>query len=112
MNPDRDELVWAAKAAGIKLVFDANGLPRDCTGIEPAMDILSAKLWNSREDDGDAFRLAVKLCQYHLFRESILRVCVATDRDDGFHEDCTANPCAATRLAITRAAAAIGRTMP
>ncbi len=115
---DKQLLQDAAKAAGIKLVFDPDGLPRDCTDMEPAMNIFSAKVWNPIDDDGDALRLAVKLrlkIEPYLLRESTLRVCVATeaqftDTDYGFHEDCIADPYAATRRAIVRAAAEIGRS--
>lgn len=114
---DKQLLKDAAKAGGIKLLFGPYGVPRDCTGMEPAMNLFSAKVWNPLIDDGDALRLTVKLglkIEYYLLRESILRVCVATeaqftDTDYGFHEDCIADPYAATRLAITRAAAEIGR---
>ena len=113
MNPDRDELVWAAKAAGIKLVFDPNGVPRDCTGMEPAMNIFSAKVWNPLVDDGDAQRLAVKLYIDLWFEDDQTGDIVAAQTLGVFEaEDIKDDPYAATRRAITRAAAAIGRTMP
>jgi hypothetical protein len=57
---DKELLKDAAKAAGIKLVFDADGFPRNCTGMEPAMNIFAAKLWNPIDDDGDALRLKLE----------------------------------------------------
>jgi hypothetical protein len=84
--------------------------------MDPAMNIYAAKPWNPLTDDGDALRLAVKL-------EMILAV-----RDEGktdasvhikdhphpwqsFLVEHNNDPLAATRLAITRAAAEIGRNM-
>jgi hypothetical protein len=111
---DRDLLQLAAKAAGIKLVFDPHGLPRNCTDMEPAMNVFTAKLWNPLEVDGDALRLAAKL------RLDICRpfaaaqfVCVWVDHlTDWIEEPEGKDACAATRRAITRAAAEIGKAMP
>lgn len=65
------------------------------------------RLWNPLTDDGDALRLAVKLnIQIELnFDES---GCVYANH---FGESLTPDPCAATRRAIVRAAAEIGRAM-
>ena len=89
---DRELLEAAAKVAG----------------IEPArLDLhgMHANHWNPLEDDGDALRLAVKLR---------LVVDVGTHAAHVFHEGPGeveahgADPNAATRRAITRAAAYIG----
>jgi len=116
----RELLQLAAKAAGIKLQFDPHGLPRNCTDMEPAMNIFAAKLWNPLEDDGDALRLAVKLkigfwvdsfdacCSWnpkgeHPFVEGMVQLAEEIVGNDTY---------AASRRAITRAAAEIGKVMP
>ena len=88
---DRELLELAAKAAGLEVVT-------------PTM--LKYGQWNPLTDDGDALRLAVKL---NLFNT----------RSKGYewpdaelfarHED---DPYAATRRAIVRAAAEIGKATP
>ena len=116
---DRDLMQLSAKAAGIKLVFDPYGLPRNCTDMEPAMNVFRAKLWNPLTDDGDALRLAVKLnigfwvdsfeacCSWnpkgeHPFAEGMVQLAEEIVGNDTY---------AATRRAITRAAAEIGKVM-
>lgn len=88
MRTDKELLILAAKGAGIKLkVIGDNQWRIDANGQ-------TIGYWNPLTDDGDAFRLAVALG---------LTVIVAVHGDD---------PYAATRRAIVRAGAAIGRTMP
>jgi hypothetical protein len=103
MNTDRELLELAAKAAGIDIsdaTFDGWGTPIQTQ-------------WNPLKDDGDALRLAVKLC---------LDVTPAGDytavrrfnTNDWVTEEYGLDPCdpyAATRRAIVRAAAEIGRSM-
>lgn len=79
---DREMLEFAAKAAGITVSFDRTR--RDWA-------------WNPLDDDGDALRLAVKL---KMWTHSGMG-CFQNEPD----------PYAATRLAIVRAAAEIGRNM-
>ena len=114
---DRELLELAAKAAGIEISqwsncqaggFIAKGsqyldswgdkrIPRD--------------FWNPLTDDGDALRLAVKL-GFHMgmYEDSVVVVGGGVDNRQLFewHND---DPYAATRRAIVRAAAEIGRTM-
>lgn len=114
MTTERELLTLAAKAAGIKLSFDPYGVPRDCTGMDPAMNIYAAKEWNPIIDDGDALRLAVK-CR--------IDFCEGAGRGPetwagyykrGFvkqHFACephAADPYAAARRVIVRAAAEMG----
>jgi hypothetical protein len=110
---DKQILELAAKAAGIKLVFDPHGLPRNCTDMEPAMNIFAAKLWNPLEDDGDALRLAVKLgiqiVHYSVTSKGLDRVNAGRNGSPILYGD---DPYAATRRAITLAAAEIGKAMP
>ena len=101
---DRELLEAAARAAGIKILCDPHGAWRNCTGRDPAMNIFSASLWNPLTDDGDALRLAVKL-EIHItnrgqFAWARTIGCDAT-------EPMGSDPCAATRRAIVRVAAAM-----
>ena len=112
---DKELLAYAAKAAGIDW-FD-----------EPAakqgrgLHLKSGRFWNPLTDDGDALRLAVKL---HLQIECMVGQTAArtfNNRHAGCvdHADTQKypkrdfNPCpyAATRRAIVRAAAEIGRSV-
>jgi hypothetical protein len=122
---EREMLEFAAKAAGIVVGVDARFI-----GDHPQLWFHSDSRkhpmcrkpnrpgnvpWNPRDDDGDALRLAVKLELTEVwFDKSTGRpevvcgkhgtgICVEPLRDD---------PCAATRRAITRAAAEIGKAMP
>lgn len=105
MTTDRELLEMAAKAAryqyakhGGYIVVD--GIPGN---------------WNPLTDDGDALRLAVKLQLTIMYGSPGV---VQVSADDG-GEECTAyameqlgdDHAAATRLAIVRAAAAIGKAM-
>ena len=101
----------AAKAAGIKALRDPYGAWRDCTNCVPLMNIFSAPTWNPLIDDGDALRLAVKLeIEVRGFNGK-----AHAGKQDKFW--CTekwfpdADSYAATRRAITRAAAEIGKSM-
>ncbi|MCA3503055.1 MAG: hypothetical protein IOD05_07385 [Rhodobacter sp.] len=100
---DRELLELAAKAAGI----DAHVTEWSSTVEDDEGDYL--KPWNPITDDGDALRLAVKLGltvtpNYHVEQRS-LGVIVFTELADS--ED----SCTATRRAIVRAAAEIGRNI-
>lgn len=80
----------------------------------------TAELWNPLTDDGDALRLAVKIGMLidvrYTQQEAIRYNRVAYWPDPSFGEimefgDVEADPMAATRSAITRAAAQIGKEM-
>ncbi|MGU4146588.1 hypothetical protein [Pseudomonas aeruginosa] len=104
---DRELLELAARAAGIDPVL-AEPI-NFSTGVE--------YYWNPRDDDGDALRLAVKLRMeidhnhpaderaWVSVRTQGERTCAVEEFDD---ESLRA---AATRIAITRAAAEIGKSM-
>jgi hypothetical protein len=120
MSADRELLELAAKAAGIDIVlYQADGTPHIC---DPTGSV--SWRWNPLTDDGDALRLAVKLGIEHKKpsrSRSVSRVVQAWFPADG-------NPArsasahvsvaikgdvlAATRRAITCAAAEIGKAMP
>ena len=117
---DREMLELAARAAGY--VFgEYGGKPaRQVTTKIGAAWIY----WNPREDDGDALRLAVKLglhiTQYPIYDEpkhSAIAKKSARLLDDTCVDMCVgievygSDPYAATRRAIVRAAAEIGRQM-
>jgi hypothetical protein len=110
---DRELLEFAAKAAGIHALRSPDGVLRNCTGLHPAMNMLAAPPWNPLTDDGDALRLAVKL---GLLVDVWLqqKVCIASTQGEELvdaREQFGDDPYAATRRAIVRAAAEIGRNM-
>lgn len=110
---EQEELELAAKAAGIKALRCPNGVLRDCTGLDPAMNIFSAPEWNPFTSDGDALRLAVKLRIGVLHRSSGIEAHTFRSRLIICNEECAEgfDYYAATRRAIVRAAAEIGRNM-
>ena len=109
---DRELLELAAKAAGIELSkaeWHDDGFYWMPVG---------AGFWNPLTDDNDALRLVVKLKMRLLVTESCAAVDIYADgawageikvgcMDSGWNED----PHAATRRAIVRAAAEIGKEM-
>ena len=113
---DRELLELAAKAAGLKLSF-YDGVHRNATGADPAMNICAFPVWNPLNDDGDALRLAVsqrlKIDHNHpedqnlwvAVRDRRFMVCSFERFDDESQRS------AATRRAIVRAAAEIGMAM-
>lgn len=114
MTTDRELLELAAKAAGIDVTWNA-----DFDGFEyPVMfrqSLTNWERWNPLTDDGDALRLAVKLCiGIEIFQRDVVRV--DFEHKNGqtryWAEDVeNDDPCAATRRAIVRAASEIGRAM-
>ena len=106
---DRELLELAARAAG--------DIPNVVIGAEPGYywcgDTCRAQ-WNPVTDDGDALRLAVKLA---ITLGQVERTdgewCWAeTPHYDSVDEPHGSDPYAATRRAIVRAAAEIGKAMP
>ena len=112
---DKELLELAAKAANIELALPANPTMR--------WDGADWIDWNPLTDDGDALRLAVKL-DINIQHEALVEApfpesinCGKWGYSDGTapewaEEPKGADPYAATRRAITRAAAEIGRAMP
>lgn len=117
---DRELLELAAKAAGIEGEYEHR-----LTGHGIAFPNVSATLWNPLTDDGDALRLAVKLHidiqsyqesgNVHAHSKQFLGY--GTDGVPSYQDnECMTEhlgdaPMAATRRAIVRAAAEIGRTI-
>jgi len=108
---DRELLTFAAKAAGIRAVRDPHGALRNCTWFEDISNIFAAPLWNPLTDDGDALRLQVKLKLGVYVCDGVVVAETSMDSEDAV-ELLRDDPYAATRLAIVRAAAAIGKAMP
>ena len=109
---DQELLTMAAKAAGIEIEWNVM--------INPHSLILAPKTqqernwlghehtpWNPLTDDGDALRLAVFLFRDIHFWYFDNSVSVGNE----LRVACGDDPCAATRRAIVRAAAEIGRNM-
>lgn len=104
---DRELLELAAKAAGIELgdwSSKENGYIR--------YHFITRHIWNPLIDDGDALRLAVKLNLIVGVYGSYTNVYL-TDASNKeitcWNSSCNNDPYAATRRAIVRAAAEIGR---
>lgn len=100
---EREMLELAAKAAGYSLTRGSKGYREFLckAGVE----------WNPLTDDGDALRLAVKIGADIQPKGTCVEVWIYESRASSgivYYGD---NPYAATRLAITRAAAEIGRSM-
>ena len=113
---DRELLELAAKAAGIAGHFvektPHDGYPRYSCGMGKSHQ--HVLLWNPLECDGDALRLAVKLRLEIYFFDGFGEV-VAEHNTSSFEagrEQYAEDMNAATRRAIVRAAAEIGRSMP
>ena len=114
---DRELLEFAAKAAGIHVptkkdypwaYIDESGIFRD---ISCAGDGSRMSRWNPITDDGDALRLAVKLKFDILYYDTMIRVYPRLPKCIVIHQEVGDDPYAATRRAIVRAAAEIGRQM-
>ena len=90
---DKELLELAAKAIGSKLIWHKSLQPYCCLD-----DPINNGEWNPLTDDGDAFRLAVDL--------KITAILFVN------HYDAMACDRTATRRAIVRAAAEIGKAIP
>jgi hypothetical protein len=98
---DRELLVLAAKAAGVKYT---DALPN----WDSDWDVLAGALWNPLGDDGDALRLAVQLRINIIFSGGRHHV----GRDRWVIDICGVGGLDSIRRGIIRAAAEIGRSMP
>jgi hypothetical protein len=86
---DKELLELAAKAAGV-----------ECKKTPIGFYLLDEdRNWNPLADDGDALRLALKLMEFEPYKSRGYLPTITSD-------------VAATRRAITRAAAEIGKAMP
>ena len=103
---DRELLELAAKAAGIELRWHPDGTAYSDSRCKGYWGV-----WNPIADDGDALRLAVKLKFVLSPPDPYLNKVYVSGEGVGCVEDCLDEPYAATRRAIVRAAAEIGRSM-
>ena len=109
---DRELLELAAKAAGLTLtwgeVFSVGGDVVDCSDLPYSISDSTDEApcyWNPLEDDGDAFRLAVKLgIAFRVIGNKTIAV-GDTQCDEYSGED----QFASARRAIVRAAAELGK---
>jgi hypothetical protein len=99
---DRELMELAAKAAGIAL----ENVPMMGAGLL----LEKGGVWNPIADDGDALRLAVRL-EIRIDWGAFDVVAIEFNTDAVAREKKALDPYAATRRAITRAAAEIGRGM-
>jgi hypothetical protein len=105
---DRELLELAAKAADMDWCAYWPDKVDDCSlCLQPR-----GRLWNPLTDDGDALRLAVKLGCATLNFYSQACFVSRYEGEEVICEKLGRDPYAATRRAIVRAAAEIGRGMP
>lgn len=103
----------AAKASGFTTARDADELA--AYGVCALMLLGVQSAWSPLTDDGDAFRLSVKLgfCITHWQQQSLAAVLVGywktSDEVANIIQPYDNDPLAATRLAIVMAAAEIGK---
>jgi len=118
---DRELLEMAAKAAAIQARWhDIWNCFVHCNPHNvdnPPTAAGQRHIWDPLTDDGDALRLAVRLQMIVCVRaegktDAAVRVTSFITPWRSFMEDHEADPYAATRRAIVRAAAAIGKEMP
>ena len=115
---DKELLEQAAKAAGLPYIKPAEGYDGRL-GILIGENRMNTQVWNPLTDDGDALRLAVKLRltveQWFFGQEALVYDFKESTMYEGLgvsvHEPYGTDPYAATRRAIVRAAAEIGRNM-
>ena len=94
---DKELLELAAKAAGIKINWSTQGIHKPPVAYADGC----STAWNPLTDDGDALRLAVKL-------DILIDAAFASATEKIEYE---IDQLAATRRAIVRAAAEIGKVM-
>ena len=108
---DNKLIELAARAVGPKVVRKV-----ECSGGFELVELSCGLRWNPLEDDGAALRLAVRLnIEFACFDDS-QKVNAGVWSEDSKPYDCmtpyNGDKQAATRRAIVRAAAEIGRAMP
>lgn len=112
---DRELLELAAKAAGIMQggVFDWCDHDQCFIRHEPDASGISGP-WNPLDDDGDALRLAINLGIYFMIvtEEGKVSTRIRNGIRSFWSENIGHDVYSATRRAIVRAAAEIGKAMP
>jgi hypothetical protein len=99
---DRELLELAAKAVGYEWEYEDTGAL--------FVFVPQAHEWNPLTDDGDALRLAVKL-KLDVLTDCLDGVCISSAQLEEQCEPDLGDPYEATRRAIVRAAAEIGKGM-
>ena len=117
MSDDKELLELAAKAIGVQLVWGEKLKVGpdvvDCTDmpyVKSNQPDVGDEYWNPLDDDGDALRLAVKLELTVSTWGDDIGIWMG-DGDISLLEPIVTDRLTATRRAIVRAAAAIGRSM-
>ena len=111
MSTDRELLELAAKAAGIQYEWEQEGYAYGEIGIVP---VDWRRCWNPKSEwTTDAFDLAVDLKLRIEHCDEVVYVGFSDDEDDIVSESISSDTSRAdaTRLAILRAAAEIGKAM-
>lgn len=117
---DQEMMELAALAAGLELLRDEDGsiVYGKLMGVLPIGDEnIDTEWWNPKDDDGDALRLAVKLQMFMQPCKTMGGKLVEVSAYPSGRGDCLASvpigsdPYAATRLAVLRAAAEMGKRM-
>jgi len=115
---DRELLELAAKAAGIRVIGFVDEMiaqpDHKAGGLIIRNERGGDSCWNPRTDDGDALRLAVKLCIEVSPCDGVILVTypIGESRDlEELHIIIEHDRYETTRRAITRAAAEIGKTL-
>jgi len=111
MSGDRELLELAAKAAGIEGTWFAGYLATHPGHFGVNISPAGHDVWDPLNDDGEALRLAVKL-QLSIRIDSIGTAARQNDGDEWQGVMSNPDPAVATRRAIVRAAAEIGKAMP
>lgn len=115
---DRELLEMAANAAGLNVEWKeySNAPSTMVVRYENPIDGVTGYQWNPLTDDGDALRLAVKLHLHVSIQGDMpgdeMRTSVAHASFGSVCEWSNGDEGRATRIAIVRAAAEIGRSMP
>ena len=103
---DKQLLEYAAKAAGIPGKWDGE---HNCFY---EFSHAFQNPWNPLQDDGASLRLAVAIKAKITIGNAIIMVEVEAQGTPDIGQEFTDNPTAATRRAIIRTAAEIGKAMP
>ena len=103
---ERDEIEAAAQAAGVPLNWPLDPFTGARLEGMPPRRTDTWDNWNPLSNDGDAFRLAVKL-RMNVFHAGISAHAMDEEGDVEAKEGHERDPYAATRRAIVRAAAAM-----
>ena len=123
---DKELLELAAKAAGYSVEWVERRVSRIGAFKQIQHErrdgfVIAGKAWNPLTVDGDALRLVVKLSQLDgglalmldsMFNSTAFAQCYTNENTISPPEHMETDPYAATRRAITRAAAEIGKAMP